>query len=391
MICPKCAATTPDGSVFCCQCGKRLVKAETRPHTKQRGNGQGCAYKVGKTWTAQAVIGYRTPKDKDHQPIPIKRKRSGFPTKAAALAYCPTLLAGGVIKSTEAPRLSAYWDTYSKNKMQALSASKQMAYKIAWKRLEPVQNVRVDALSVQLLQSTINESCSSYYTARDCKSLLQNLLKLAAADGNASKDIASLIELPKLEETERTPFTEAEQTALWKLYETGDLRAAIPLLMIYTGMMPGEAQHLRKDQISIDDQCIIGAGMKTKVRKKAPIVLPDCILPVVEDLLAHAQPSGYIWKRFEAEWYNDYYAALEAAGCRRLTPYSCRHTTATALAISEGIAPQTVQKVMRWSTSRMLDRYAHPDSGDALTAANRLKRTATTPVLPPPAAGSLEK
>ena len=67
-----------------------------------------------------------------------------------------------------------------------------------------------------------------------------------------------------------------------------------------------------------------------------------------------------------------YYNALAAAGCRRLEPYSCRHTTATALAIDRSIAPQVVKRVMRWSTTRMLDRYAHPDTEDALQAVDSL-------------------
>ena len=41
---------------------------------------------------------------------------------------------------------------------------------------------------------------------------------------------------------------------------------------------------------------------------------------------------------------------------------------ATASAITEGIAPQTIKKVMRWSTTRMLDRYAHPDQTDVRAA-----------------------
>ena len=112
--------------------------------------------------------------------------------------------------------------------------------------------------------------------------------------------------------------------------------------------------------------------MKTKVRKQTDIVLADQIIPLVQDLIDNAQPSGYIWKRVEKEWYDAYYGALEAAGCRKLTPYSCRHTTASALAITKNVAPQTVTKVMRWSTAKMLDRYAHPDQADALTAVNTI-------------------
>lgn len=359
--------------------------------TKVRGNGQGSAFKSpnGKSWTAQVVVGYKPASVKGKQAIPIKRKKSGFPTKAAALAYCPILLAGGVVKPAEAPRLSSYWETYSTNKLLSLSKSKQCAYRIAWNKLHIIHDVRIDTITVQLLQQTVNSAAQSYYPRRDCKALLTSLFKLAAADGFANKDLPSLLELPALEEAEREPFTPEEQAALWNLYEKGDKTASIPLLMIYTGMMPGEAQGLKKSQIDLSAQQIVGAGMKTKVRKKAPIVLADCILPLVQDLVENAQPSGYIWPRNKAGWYENYYHALEAAGCRALTPYSCRHTTATALAVTENIAPQTIRKMMRWSTAKMLDRYAHPDQSDVLAAANAMK--STTPALPPSDAGSVDK
>ena len=373
MICTKCSASIPERSVFCNYCGCRLTSVPKTRKQKARGNGQGTAYRKNNAWTASVVVGYRPPKDDAHQPIPIKRTKGGFSTKAAALAYCPTLLAGGIEKKKEAPRLASYWDTYSKNGMLTISKSKQTAYKIAWKRLEPVSMVRVDALTVAALQETISNSCSSHYTAKDCRDLLSNLYRLIGAEGWANKDIPSLLTIPQLEEKEQIPFNKEEQTALWRLYEKGDLRAAIPLLMIYTGMMPGEAQSLKVSQINCEARQITGVGKKTKVRKATPIVLAECIIPLVQELIEHAQPSGFIWKRVETDWYADYYAALKEAGCRKLTPYSCRHTTATALAVTENVAPQTVRKVMRWSTAKMLDKYAHPDTSDALAAVDSLQ------------------
>ena len=200
----------------------------------------------------------------------------------------------------------------------------------------------------------------------------QMLARIAAAEGYANEKIPEFIQLPKLEETERLPFSETEQAALWKLYESGNMNAAIPLLMIYTGMMPGEAMQLKVDQIDIPHRQIVGAGLKTKVRKATPIVIADAIVPLVQDLIDHARKDGHLWPTDPKKWRPLYYAALSAAKCRRLTPYSCRHTTATALAVSENIAPQTVKKVMRWSTAKMLDRYAHPDQKDALAAVNTL-------------------
>lgn len=344
--------------------------------SKSRGNGQGTAYKRKNSqyWTAEVVIGWRTPADESKPPIPIKRTKAGFKTKKEALAYCPTLLAGGKAPVKSAPRLYEYWNTYSEGEYKKLSKSKQTAYKIAWNKLKSIHDMRVDTITVDMLRATVAKTCPTYYPAKDCKSLLTNLYMLASADRFADKDLPSFIILPTLEEKEQTPFSETEQAALWKLYEAGERRAAIPLLMIYTGMMPGEAQGLRVEHINLDERVIVHAGIKTKVRKATPIVLANDILPVVEDLVANAQKSGYIWKRNEEEWYASYYAALEAAGCRKLPPYSCRHTTATALAITEGIAPQTIKRVMRWSTTKMLDRYAHPEMSDALSAVDTIKK-----------------
>ena len=377
MICPKCKHSPPDGSVFCPQCGKKLTSTK-KSRTKSRGNGTGTAFKRGNTWTAQVVIRYKELPDDIMDPenrkprLKITRSKSGFKTKDAALQYCQTLK-NGPQKPDAAPFLSEYWETYKNGAYEALSVSKKQAYRIAWNRLEKIHNTRIDQLTVSDLQTLVSEKCNSHYTARDVRALLISLFKIAAAEGYVRREIPTFIQLPRLEEKEQTPFSDVEQKALWKCYENGDIRAAVPLLMIYTGMMPGEAMKLRVNMIDLDGHRIVGAGMKTKVRKKTDIVLAETIIPLVQDLIDHAQENGFIWKQDEPLWYKTYHDVLRAANVRDLPPYSCRHTTATALAVTEGIAPQTVRKVMRWSTARMMDRYVHPDHNDALAAVNALK------------------
>ena len=371
MICTKCKQEVVQGAIFCPWCGKKLTTTK-KARVKSRGNGTGTAFKRGSTWTAQVV--YDRVYVADDQPLKkLTRSKGGFKTREDALRYCP-ILKNGPQKEVLAPPLSHYWETYKDGAYTALSASKQQAYRTAWKKLDRIQNTRIDQLTVSDLQQLVSEKCNSYYTTRDVRTLLISLFRIAAAEGYANKDIPTFIQLPALEETEQTPFSQTEQAALWKQYESGDLRAAVPLLMIYTGMMPGEAMRLRVDQIDIENRRIRGAGMKTAVRKKTDIVLADQIIPLVQDLIDHAQPSGYIWKRDEKIWYEDYHAVLAASGCRDLPPYSCRHTTATALAVTKNIAPQTVTKIMRWSSAKMLDRYAHPDQSDALKAVNKIKK-----------------
>ena len=372
MTCEKCRRSFQDDAVFCPYCGKKLQNLPIKKRrTKSRGNGTGTAFKRGSTWTAQVVYD-RVEVAPDKPLKKLTRSKGGFKTRDDALRYCP-ILKDGPQKPAAAPSLAHYWDVYKAGPYEALGVSKQYAYRGAWNKLAKIQNTHIDQLTAADLQKAVGDTCKSYYTARDAKTLLTTLFRIAAAEGYVRQELPSFIQLPKLEETERITFSETEQAALWKLYESGDIRAAIPLIMIYTGSMPGEMVNLRVDNFDLDNRLIVGAGLKTKVRKATPIVLADCILPVAEALIANAQPDGKIWKGKKEAFYTRYYEALKAAGCRPLTPYSCRHTTATALAITENIAPQTVQKVMRWANSRMLDRYAHPDRSDALAAVNTIK------------------
>lgn len=369
MICPRCNRSIPDDAALCCYCG-RVFKRKPASRAHQRPNGTGTAYKVGNSWMAEITIGWVT----DAGGVKRRRRlrKSGFRTRTEALAYAATMYERERAQKKKAPMLSDYWETYSGGEMEKLSDSKRTAYKIAWEKLKPISLRPIDSLTVSDLRRVVGEKADTYYPARDMKVLLSHLFTLGAADGWCSKDLPSFILLPEKNETAREPFTEDEQRALWRAYEAGCTDAAIALIMIYTGMMTGEMRRLTVSMIDYENRRIIGVGLKTEVRKAAPVYLPADIIPVLQ--AAADGKEDRVWPCSETDFYARYYAALDVAGVRRLTPYSCRHTTATALAISENIAPETVRKVMRWSSTAMLSRYAHPDDSDAIAAIDKLKR-----------------
>ena len=355
MICRLCHKAAPDGA-YCIFCGKRQDVSRAG---HKRGNGQGTAYKRGKKWEG-CRPGYQyTDENGNHR---VRPRKCGFATKREALEWASVK----TVVDIHSPKVIELWEQYRDNDLPKLGASKQTAYKIARKHLEPLMGMEIHLVTLEDIQKTVNASCPTYYPARDCKQLLKNLYKLAAADGWVNGSLPDYILLPERNERERQPFTIDEQRAIWASYEAGNADAALPLVMIYTGMMPGELQQLRPEMIDWKARRIVGAGLKTKVRRESPIWIPDGLVPVLRDLVdASTSESGYILPRNESAFYARYYAALERAGVRRLEPYSCRHTTATALAIDNGVAPQTIQRIMRWSTTRMLDRYAHPDDATA--------------------------
>jgi integrase len=344
---------------------------------KSRGNGTGTAFKRGNTWTARVVLGWKLIGEPQHL-CPIYKTKGGFKMKKDALKYCEVLLSC-MAKASKAPTVEHYWNTYRDGEMESLSDSKKTAYRIAWDKMKDIHLRPIDSLSVADVRALVSNKAKTYYPARDMKILLGHLFDLAGADGWVNKDLPDYIILPALNEKERLPFTEKEQANLWKIYESGCKNAAIPLIMIYTGMMTGEMRRLTVEMVDFTNKRIVGVGLKTKVRRDAAIYVSSAILPVLQDVCEGK--DGLVWNVSEMDFYALYYDALTRAGCRRLTPYSCRHTTATALAVTENIAPQTVRKIMRWSTTKMLDRYAHPSDTDAAAAVESLKKSPTNTLL----------
>lgn len=333
----------------------------------KRANGQGSVYKRGHYWVAQITIGYR-----DNGQPRYKRK-GGFRTKTEALEALPMLRSLAEWKPV--PTVSYYYKAFTKGRGAKISKDKADAYQIAYNRLKPIHGTPINELTIPQLQTLVNDTCKSYYPARDVRVLLNHLFRLAAVDGNANPALPGLIELPKLEETHREAFTEEEQALLWASWEAGKAGAAVPLIMIYTGMMTGEMRRLEASMVNLEKQEITGVGLKTKERKEKSVLIPEAIIPLLQDLIAQ-HPEGRIFTMNEEDFYKMFYAALQEAGiARHLTPYSCRHTTATALAISAGVAPQTVQRIMRWSSTKMMDRYVHPDDTDARDAIEKLRVT----------------
>lgn len=365
--CKKCKKDIPDGAVFCPWCGMRQ---ERQKGVKTRANGTGTAFKRGKTWTAVITVEYVA--GADGKPKRKTRTKGGFATKTDALLYCAVL--ADAPKPRKAPLLSAYWETYSSTEMEKLSESKRTAYKGAWNKLKPIAAKPVDSLTVFDLRTVVSDTCRTYYPAKDAKQLLTHLFNLAAADGWAKKDLPSFIDLPKLEEKETEPFTEAEQLLLWESYDAGNKNVRIPLIMIFTGMMPGEMRKLRKSMIDLDGRQIVGAGIKTDERRKDTLLLPDDICPVLEDVMEDVD-GDLLFPITETAFYDRYYKALSDAGItRHLTPYSCRHTTATLHAITEKTPAQIVRRIMRWTSTKMMDRYVHPADDDAREAVNAMRR-----------------
>ena len=374
MFCQHCKKEIPEGAPYCCWCGKVVGKIPRKPKA-YHPNGSGCVFKRpgGKTYTCRVTDMSRSYRDDDGKFHRKTYEKSGFKTEPLARAWALDWYRNRTEKPP-APALSHYWKLFFDGEYQRLSKSKQTAYNIAWRRLESISSMAVDAITVAALRSVVSDQASSYYTARDIRSVLSHLFDLAGADGYVQRDLPSYIVLPKLEAKEPDAFHEDEIRAIWAAYDANDPDAAWPLIMIYTSMMPGETLSLRIEQIDLDHRVIHGAGLKTETRKKSSIYLSPTIVPVFHDLIG-SRTEGRLLPFLSKAMYKRYHEFTKRVGIRDLEPYSCRHSTGTALAVDKNISPETIRKIMRWSkNSNMISHYAHPDDQAALDAVAKLTR-----------------
>lgn len=379
MKCPLCRKAIPSRANYCPYCGLSLPEpgAEQKPRKNTHAaRGQGYVFKRGNSWYVRVRKSVYPPLDPDtrSQPKPktVERTKGGFPTRQAAAAYASQLF--GKPKSERSLSLAYYWNVYQTDTLPTLSTSKQTNYKKAFERLEPISLVPVKELSVQDVRSLMDKLHLTYYPAHDIKVVLSKLYDLAYADDQSvSRDIPKMVVLPPKNEKEQDAFTPQEIFNIYDLYSSGNHTAGLILIMIYTSMMPGELLRLTPAMIDLPSLTIRNAGLKTSSRKQSVIAFPAFISPILDKLIQQAPSTDSPVCRFPNydSFARSYYQTLALAGCRRLVPYSCRHTTQTVLALDPSVSQAQRAAAMRHSI-RMEDRYTHIQSYQAKQAIQKM-------------------
>jgi integrase len=240
----------------------------------------------------------------------------------------------------------------------------------AWKRLEPLHHVRMEQLTIDLMQRVIDEATSTYYPARDMKIMLSHLMDEAVKREIIPRNKTDYIELPELKESKKDAFNRDEIRQIWDSWHSGDRMAGVVLMMIYTGMRKGELMTIQRKNIYLDKRYMIG-GIKTEAGIDRVIAIPAEIADVMEQLLADST-SPTPFSMSTDDFYDSYYATLERSGVRRLNPHCCRHTFFTWL-IASGVDSVIAAEMGGHADISMTKQYTHTPIDAKIAAADRLR------------------
>lgn len=367
MKCIKCGKPIPEDSAFCNHCGAaQAVQPRTK---KKRGNGQGCVYKNGDTWTAEITLGYVI--GEDGKKKRRSRKKCGFTKKKDALAAIEQMRQEGTPKP--AVSVAELYQMYHDDAEKKLSHAKLQAYEIAWRKIAPsIAHRKIDSLTVPELQSLTDAAAQTYYPARDIKNLLSHLYKLAIRDDITDKNRAQYIQLPPLETSEREIMTEQEIQALWTDWKAQPSEITAQMLtMLYTGIRPGELLTIIKQNVNLPEHYMTG-GIKTTKGKNRKIIIPEKLSPVLAWMMLRSKRDNIAYYPDENIFYNAWKDKRQELGIREvITPYCCRHTYVTRLTALK-VSPAMLQELCGHEDYETTLDYTHLSVAERFTEVNKL-------------------
>ncbi|MFQ6198919.1 tyrosine-type recombinase/integrase [Streptomyces sp. NPDC000405] len=335
-------------------------------------------FAYGKTW-AECDAKRRGLLDKVDQGVPV-------PTKSAKLAEWLPYWLDNIIK----PRRKR--TTYAKYEMHVRLYLVPM---LGSKRLETLGPRHVRVFLADLARKT------TAATAKEAHRVLRTALTAACRDELVGRNVAALVEPPKVVSREASPWSLDETLSFLQEARKDPLYAAF-VLGIAMGLRRGEVLGLRWSDVDLDRreirvrqqlQRIKGELYEdtTKSGKARPVPLPlICIAALRWHRMCQRAASERSGVPFTASSHvfatrtgrpveprnlsRSFARITDAAGLRRIRLHDTRHGCATLL-VAAGVAPRVVMEILGHSQiSITMDVYTHVTSDTQREAISHMDR-----------------
>lgn len=353
MECIKCKKDIPDGSVFCCWCGKQQQTPQRK--ALKRANGTGTVYKLQgrrtRPWVAakgKTIIGY-------------------YDKKTAALDALARLQ-GRSIDEIYNWTFKQVYEAWKDEHFRDIGAKGIESYERAYDVFEPLHDRKFRELRTADYQIVIDKySDKSHSLLSKFKQLATQMSQWGIRQELITTNFASFIKLPENVKKEKEIFSEED---IQKLEADGSQAAKLALMMVYTGMRIGELFGLRTE--NVHETYVIG-GEKTEAGRNRIIPIRSEGRKYFAEFKERAKGelliSGYAGQKVIANFRKrDYYPLLERLGISKKTPHATRHTFAS-WAVANNIKPELLQKMLGHADySTTANIYEHFDIDQLVNA-----------------------
>lgn len=268
------------------------------------------------------------------------------------------------------------YERFKKERFPKISDSNQSGYRMAFNRSESLHNLRFIEIRKAHMQAVIDNCDKSHGTKRKIKVLFNQLFKYAMENDLTHKDYSRFVELPRDNtKSTRKPFSMDEINILW---ENVDRLVDVDsvLIMIYTGLRPGELVEVENKKIQLDKR-FFRAGFKTDAGTNRVIPIHKDIHSLIEKRLDSG--TEYLISTYEGtpmSYYTFYHERWKQV-MEQLEmdhrPHDCRHTFAT-LMDNAGANKLSIKRIMGHAGKDITDKvYTHKDIEQLLIAIDMLE------------------
>jgi integrase len=166
-----------------------------------------------------------------------------------------------------------------------LSDSVINLHNMTYKKLTNLLNKPIKDIKTIHLQEWMDGIDNSPSTKKKFRSSLSQAFEYAIQNDIISKNYVKFIEITEKIEKTGSIFTEDEINTIWSVYrKNGDRHARLLLMLIYTGTRIGELLAIKREDINLEEQYMIG-GSKTEAGKDRVIPIHDKLLPLIIESL----------------------------------------------------------------------------------------------------------
>ena len=226
--------------------------------------------------------------------------------------------------------LAELYKRWEKIKLPKLGKANQSSLRSAYKHCARYYGVKYRNIRSYQMQDCIDNCGRSYSTQSAIKNLWGHLDQFAFELDIIDKMYSQLTTTPPVPETSRTPFTNQQIEALWKIKDEPWVNTV--LIYLYTGFRLTELLGMRTEQVNLNEHYFQG-GIKSASGKDRIVPIHPRIVPLVESLVKqkHTYLFTYEGKKFSrTNYYKCWDEVMEKIGADK-TPHEARHTFETNL------------------------------------------------------------
>lgn len=369
MICQRCKNETPDESLYCCICGKRLLAAPPQRKKRRRPRGSGSVYQIkgnrAKPWAATAGNG---------------KLLGTFATSGEAIKELDKFNA---LKAPIERRTYTFAEVYaawSERHFQRISPKTKAGYELSYAKAAALYNRRMRDIKSEDYQAIIDDLAAQGFSYSLCSKqrlLFSALCQYAMQQDIIDRNYGEALDLPRMSTKKTRVLSANEIDAIRTLVDdkTHGEAAKIALTLIFTGLRINELLKTRNENVFIDEQYMI-TGEKTEAGRNRVVPLNAEILPYIAEW--HKRGGEWLMQTPEHAPLQDDRARKQFAklmkhcGIEGVTFHTCRHTTATLL-VAADVPPAIAKQILGHADfSTTVNVYTHSAVTELVKHINRL-------------------